>query len=354
MTWLYHLVQPLFSRIDPEIAHGIAIFVLKRGLIKKYPLLQNPRLEQRIWNLDFKNPVGLAAGFDKNAEVVNAMLSQGFGFVEAGTVTPKAQSGNSKPRVFRYSKERAVINRLGFNNFGIETVLDNLPSRNQLAGPVGINLGKNRISTDAVADYVAGIYAFANHVDFLVINVSSPNTPGLRELQSRNHLETLLDAVQTALSIAAPNNSPPLLLKVAPDLDEDSKRDIAEIAIDMNLDGLVATNTTIDRPIELRSSQSNQVGGLSGAPLLSDSTRVLSDFYRLCEGRVPLIGVGGISSGADAYSKIRAGASLIQLYTALIFKGPSLVRRINDDLSLLLEKDGFNNVSEAIGADHLS
>jgi dihydroorotate dehydrogenase len=352
MTWLYPLIQPFFSRIDPEIAHGLAIFALKNGLISDYPLLQNSRLEQTIWDLEFKNPVGLAAGFDKNAEVVNAMLSQGFGFVEAGTVTPKAQHGNSKPRVFRYGRERAVINRLGFNSAGIDVVLDNLPPRSQRIGPVGINLGKNRVSHDAIADYVSGVYAFANQADFLVINVSSPNTPGLRELQNRKHLEVLLDSVQAALLVVAPDNPPPLLLKVAPDLDEDRKRDIAMVAIDLNLDGLVATNTTIDRPIKFQSLHSNEVGGLSGVPLLNNSTSILSDFYRLCEGRVPLIGVGGVSSGADAYLKIRAGASLVQLYTALIFEGPSLIHRINDDLSLLLEKDGFANISDAIGADH--
>ena len=352
MTWLYPLIQPIINRIDPEIAHGFAIFALKQGLISDNPISQNPRLEQTIWNLDFKNPVGLAAGFDKNAEVISAMLGQGFGFVEAGTVTPNAQIGNPKPRVFRYYQERAVINRLGFNSAGIAAVLNNLPSRHERSGPVGINLGKNRNSPDAIADYVTGAYAFANHADFIVINVSSPNTPGLRDLQNRNHLETLLDAVQTALSIVAPNNTPPLLLKIAPDLDEDSKRDIAKVAIDMNLDGLVATNTTVGRPVEFQNSQSKQIGGLSGAPLLNNSTQILSDFYQLCEGRIPLIGVGGVSSGADAYSKIRAGASLIQLYTALIFEGPSLIRQINDDLSFLLEQDGFSNISDAIGADH--
>ena len=352
MSRLYNILRPFISRIDPEIAHSFAIFTLKRRLISDCSIPQNPRLEQTIWNLKFKNPVGLAAGFDKNAEVTSAMLSQGFGFVEAGTVTPKAQLGNPKPRVFRFSKDRAVINRLGFNSAGIEAVLDNLPSRSMRTGPIGINLGKNKNSHDVVADYVSGVDAFANQADFLVVNVSSPNTPGLRALQSRNHLEILLDAVQSALSIAAPNNPPPLLLKVAPDLDEGRKRDIAKVALDMKLDRLVATNTTIDRPVNLKGSHSNEVGGLSGAPLFNNSTSVLSDFYRLCEGRLPLIGVGGVSSGADAYSKIRAGASLVQLYTALIFEGPSLIRRINDDLNFLLEQDGFSNISDAVGADH--
>ena len=352
MSWFYSLVLHFIRKLNPETAHGISIFALKQSLIPSYPLAQDSRLHQTIWGLDFNNPIGLAAGFDKNAEVASVMLSQGFGFVETGTVTPKAQSGNPKPRVFRYTSERAVINRLGFNSAGIEIVLDNLPLRSNRAGPVGVNLGKNKNSHDAVADYVSGVNAFSTRADFIVINVSSPNTPGLRKLQNRDHLEALLEAVISARSIAAPNNPPPLLLKVAPDLTEDDKRNIAEVALEMELDGLVATNTTIDRPFEFQGLHSDEEGGLSGAPLLSNSTRVLADFYRLCEGRIPLIGVGGVSSGADAYLKIRAGASLVQLYTALIFEGPALIHRINDELAILLERDGFNNISDAIGADH--
>ena len=352
MKGIYSLLWPFINLLNPEITHSLAIAALKRGLISGHPLVPIPLLQQRIWELDFKNPIGLAAGFDKNAEVTEAMLGQGFGFVEAGTVTPKAQPGNPKPRLFRLTGERAVINRLGFNSAGLEAVLNNLPPSSQRLGPIGINLGKNKNSHDAVADYVAGVNAFSNQADYLVVNVSSPNTPGLRALQSRDHLETLLDAVQSARAEARPNNPPALLLKVAPDLSEDDKRYIAAVALEMKLDGLVTTNTTIDRPIKLRGPHHDEAGGLSGKPLFNTSTSVLADFYRLCEGRMPLIGVGGVSSGADAYSKIRAGASLVQLYTALIFEGPDLIRRINYDLALLLERDGFANVSDAIGADH--
>jgi len=353
MSGLYSLFWPFISRLDPETAHSLAIAALKRGLVSSRPLEKTPRLQQRIWELDFKNPIGLAAGFDKNAEVVEAMLGQGFGFVEAGTVTPKSQTGNPKPRLFRFASERAVINRLGFNSSGLEVALNNLPQRSKRVGPVGINLGKNRNSDDAVADYVAGVNAFASEADYLVVNVSSPNTPGLRVLQGRDHLEILLDAVKSAMLDATPNNPPALLLKVAPDLTEDDKRDIAAVALEMKLDGLVATNTTIERPSKLRGPHHDEAGGLSGRPLFENSTSVLADFYRLCEGRMPLIGVGGVSSGADAYSKIRAGASLVQFYTALIFEGPDLIHRINSDLALLLERDGFSNISDAIGADHL-
>jgi dihydroorotate dehydrogenase len=354
MSGLYSLLWPFISRIDPETAHGLAIAALKRGLVPGCRPPPNSRLRQRIWGLDFDNPVGLAAGFDKNAEVAGAMLSQGFGFVEVGTVTPKSQPGNAKPRLFRLARDRAVINRLGFNGGGLEVVLNNLAPRQQRAGPVGVNLGKNKTSDDAVADYVAGVRAFADQADYLVVNVSSPNTPGLRALQGRDQLAQLLDAVLVARAEAVPDNPPPLLLKVAPDLTEDDKRDIAEVALEKNIDGLIATNTTIDRPPGLQGRDRVEEGGLSGAPLFAPSTRVLSDFYALTEGRVLLVGVGGVSSGADAYAKIRAGASLVQLYTALVYEGPGLIRRINRDLAALLERDGFANVSDAVGADHRS
>jgi len=352
MSWLYSLIWPFVSRLDPETAHSLAIYTLKRGLIPSCPQIQNSILEQNLLGVDFKNPIGLAAGFDKNAEVSKAMLNQGFGFVEVGTVTPQAQSGNLKPRVFRLTRDRAIINRLGFNSAGIEEVLKNLLPRYQRSGPVGVNLGKNKFSHDAVADYVAGVKAFASHADFLVVNVSSPNTPGLRELQSRDHLEVLLDAVQTAILNSKLDDPPALLLKVAPDLSETEKQNIAEVVIDLKIDGLIATNTTIGRQIELQDPQRSEVGGLSGVPLMNVSTSILSDFYRLCEGRIPIIGVGGVSTGADAYSKIRAGASLVQLYTSFIFEGFGLANRINRDLALLLERDGFSSVSDAIGADH--
>ena len=352
MSGFYSLLWPFISRLDPETAHGFAITALKRGLVPGCRQAADSRLRQRLWGLDFDNPVGLAAGFDKNAEVAEAMLGQGFGFVEVGTVTPEPQPGNPKPRLFRLPQERAVINRLGFNGAGLEVVLKNLPSRSRRAGPVGVNLGKNKTSDDAAADYAAGVRAFAGQADYLVVNVSSPNTPGLRALQSRDQLAVLLDAVLAARAEAAPENPPALLLKVAPDLTEDDKRDIAAVVLEKKLDGLIATNTTIDRPPGLQGRHHGEAGGLSGKPLFASSTRVLADFYRLCEGRMTLIGVGGVSSGADAYAKVRAGASLVQLYTALVYEGPGLIRRINRDLARLLVRDGFAQISDAVGADH--
>jgi len=283
------------------------------------------------------------------------MLAQGFGFVEAGTVTPKPQPGNPRPRLFRLTRERAVINRLGFNSAGHGAVLGNLLTRPRpRPGPVGVNLGPNADSTDAAGDYTTGVRVFAGTADHLVVNVSSPNTPGLRALQSRDALADLLDAVQGALADAAPENPPPLLLKVAPDLTGDDKRDIAAVALDMGLDGLICTNTTIERPGSLAARHRGEQGGLSGQPLFEPSTRVLAAFYRLTKGRLTLIGAGGVSSGSQAYAKIRAGASLVQLYTALVFEGPGLAGRINRELAALLAADGFENVSDAVGADHRS
>ena len=352
MSGLYSFVWPLLRCLDPEAAHGLAIFALKRGLVPSAKPIADPRLSQTLWGLEFANPVGLAAGFDKNAEVVQAMLSQGFGFVEAGTVTPKPQTGNPKPRLFRLTGDGAVINRLGFNGAGVDVFRENLESVKTRPGPIGVNLGKNADSVDAAADYTAGVRALAGFADYLVINVSSPNTPGLRALQSRDQLSELLDAVRAELRAEAPSDPPPLLLKVAPDLTDDDKRDIAAVALEQNLDGLIATNTTIDRPAGLSDANRDEKGGLSGRPMFDPSTRVLADFYRLTEGRLPLIGVGGIASGADAFAKIRAGASLVQLYTAMVFEGPGLVRRINRELADRLAGDGFAHITEAVGADH--
>ncbi len=351
MAGFYDLLGPLLRCLGPETAHGLSIAALKGGLVPSSGSFEDPVLQQRLWGRDFANPIGLAAGFDKDAEVWAPMLAQGFGFVEIGTVTPRPQPGNPKPRLFRLGPDRAVINRLGFNSGGRDAVLRNLASSRPRPGPVGVNLGKNADSPDAAADYAAGAEAFAGIADYLVVNVSSPNTPGLRALQDRGQLPRLLDAVQGALARAAPD-PPPLLLKVAPDLTEDDKRDIAEVALEKSLDGLIATNTTIERPAALKDPNRAETGGLSGRPLFEPSNRVLADFYRLTEGRLPLIGVGGVSSGADAYAKIRAGASLVQLYTALVFDGPGLVNRIKKELSGLLAKDGFTNVTEAVGADH--
>ena len=352
MSGLYSFVWPLLRCLDPEAAHGLAIFALKRGLVPSAKPIADPRLSQTLWGLEFANPVGLAAGFDKNAEVVQAMLSQGFGFVEAGTVTPKPQTGNPKPRLFRLTGDGAVINRLGFNGAGVDVFRENLGGVKTRPGPIGVNLGKNADSVDAAADYTAGVRALAGFADYLVINVSSPNTPGLRALQSRDQLSELLDAVRAELRAEAPSDPPPLLLKVAPDLTEDDKQDIAEVASEQGLGGIIATNTTIERSDTLTDRQRDEAGGLSGKPLFDPSTQVLADFHKLTEGRLPLIGVGGVATGADAYAKIRAGASLVQLYTALVFEGPGLVNAINRDLAAHLERDGFANIAEVVGADH--
>ena len=345
----YALIGPGLRALDPETAHGLAIRALKSGLVPRQRVADDPILAQRVWGHAFSNPVGLAAGFDKHAEVPDALLDQGFGFVEIGGVTPLPQTGNPRPRLFRLSEDGAVINRMGFNSVGLEVVRGRLAAR-EPRGFVGVNLGKNKEQTDAAADYVAGARALAPHAQFLVINVSSPNTPGLRALQSREALHALVSRVREAL--AGAGGTPPLLLKIAPDLTDDDKRDIAAVAIATRLDGLIVSNTTLARPPSLASRHRGQTGGLSGRPLFGPSTALLGEFYRLTEGRLPLVGVGGIASGADAYRKIRAGAALVQLYSALVFHGPGLVAAIKRDLAAALRADGFRSVAEATGADH--
>ncbi|MDA0306393.1 MAG: quinone-dependent dihydroorotate dehydrogenase [Proteobacteria bacterium] len=350
MSVLYNLIGPLLRRIDPETAHGLAISALKRGLVARPAPVDDARLKQTLWGLDFTNPIGLAAGFDKDAEVTDAMAGQGFGFVEVGSVTPRPQPGNPRPRLFRLPADGAVINRLGFNSAGHAQALENLLKAGPCNVPVGVNLGKNKDTSaeDAAGDYVDGVRAFQSVADYLVLNVSSPNTPGLRALQGREALRELLLAVQGVLE--GPSR-PALLLKVAPDLTGKDKEDIAAVALEIGIDGLIISNTTIARPEVLKSPHRKETGGLSGRPLFEPSTRVLEDFYRLTEGGLPLIGVGGVSSGAEAYVKIRTGASLVQLYTAMIYRGPGIAAKINRDLSALLQRDGFANVADAVGVD---
>jgi dihydroorotate dehydrogenase len=350
---LYKLAGPLIRAIDPEDAHGLAIKALKTGLVPACHCEKDPpSLQVKLWGRSFANPIGMAAGFDKNAEVPDALLRLGFGFVEVGSITPRPQSGNPRPRLFRLIEDRAVINRMGFNNEGMEAARSRLEGRKAGQGVVGVNLGKNKETLDAAADYELGVTALGSLADYLVINVSSPNTPGLRALQSREALDGLVARVRAARDKLEKGHRPPLLLKVAPDLLPEDRRDIAQVALARGLDGLIVSNTTIARPGDLVSGHRKETGGLSGRPVFKPSTEVLADFYRLLEQRLPLIGVGGVASGADAYAKIRAGASLVQLYTALIYEGPALVGRIKRDLAKLLAKDGFASVSEAVGADH--
>jgi len=351
----FALAGPLLRRLEPEAAHALTLWLLRRGFYPRPRRREDPRLQSRIWGLDFANPLGLAAGFDKNAQAMGAMLRLGFGHVEVGSVTPRPQPGNPRPRVFRLPEDGAVINRLGFPCEGLAAVAARLAAFRATpagrAARLGVNLGKNKDSRDAAADYAAGAAALAPFADFLVINVSSPNTPGLRALQDRAALEELVGRVRRGLHDAgiAP---PPLLVKIAPDLTEGDLADIAAVARGPRIDGLIVGNTTVQRPPDIVGRHRAEAGGLSGRPLFALSTEVLSRVYRLTEGRVPLIGVGGVADAADAYAKIRAGASLVQLYTALIYQGPGLVPRIAAGLSALLARDGFATVAEAVGADH--
>ncbi len=345
------LAARLLRLLPPEAAHRATINLLRLAPARK-PAPDDPVLATRLWNRDLPNPIGLAAGFDKDADVPAQTLGLGFGFVEVGSITPKPQPGNPKPRVFRLTEDRAVINRYGFNSKGLdytEARLRRFRARGSknAQGIVGINLGKNRDTEPAAGDYANGAARLWRHADYLVANISSPNTPGLRALQGRDELDTLLDTVRAAL----PEKAPPLLLKLAPDLTDDDLRDIAAVAGAKSLDGLIVTNTTIARPTNLASEHRDEPGGLSGAPLFEPSTEILRTLYRLTEGAIPLVGVGGIASGADAYAKIRAGAALVQFYTAMTFDGPGLVQRIKRDLAALLRRDGFASVSDAVGAD---
>jgi dihydroorotate dehydrogenase len=350
---LYAWFGPVLRMLPPEAAHRVTIRALAAGLLANRADIDDPVLETRAWGVQFPSPIGLAAGFDKDAEVFMPMLRLGFGFVEVGSITPRPQPGNPRPRVFRLAEDRAVINRLGFNSAGLAVAVANLRRRaGSPAGIVGVNLGKNRDSADAAADYAAGAAAVAAVADYLVVNVSSPNTPGLRALQEAATLRVLLDAVRAACRAAMPDRSVPLLLKIAPDLAPADRVDISRVALDGGADGLIISNTTIGRPPGLRGRAAGESGGLSGRPLFGPSTDLLREVYRLTGGRLPLVGVGGVASGADAYAKIRAGASLVQLYTALIYEGPGLVGRIKRDLASLLRADGFASVAEAVGADH--
>ena len=344
----FRLAGPLVRLFDPEQAHGLTLRVLKYGLAPPQPKVDDPSLRVRLWGLDFPNPVGLAAGFDKNAEVPDAMLAQGFGFTEIGSVTPRPQPGNPKPRLFRLPEDRSVINRMGFNNEGLAAVAARLSAR-QRRGIVGANLGKNKDTEDAASDYEKGVLALGPLADYLVINVSSPNTPGLRALQGRGPLEELVGRTRAALNTLP--KRPPLLLKIAPDLTGEDRKDIADVALSGALDGLIVSNTTIDRPASLHSAHKGETGGLSGAALFTPATEALRDMYRLTDGKLPLVGVGGIASAEDAYAKIRAGASLVQLYSALVYQGTGLVTRINRGLAALLRQDGFASVADAVGRD---
>ncbi len=346
------LVWPLVRHVESERAHRLTLDLLKTGLVLPPHIMfwqqaDDPVLATTLFGQRIPNPVGLAAGFDKNAEVPDAMLRLGFGFVEVGGVTPRPQPGNPQPRLFRLEEDRAVINRMGFNNEGLDAVAARLEARRGRLGLVGVNLGANKDSDDRPGDYAISYARLAALCGFAVVNVSSPNTPGLRNLQGREELAALLARLQPLHA----QYKTPLLVKIAPDLAEEDIDAVAELALQYELDGIVATNTTIARPDSLRSHHKAETGGLSGAPLRARAQAVLKQLYGKIGTRMPLIGVGGIASGEDAYARIRAGASAVQLYSAMVFEGPGLVSRIKSELAALLKRDGFKSVAEAVGKD---
>jgi len=347
MSALHDLAARAFHAFDPEDAHGLTIKALSLGLGPRGGV-DDPILRTELAGLRLSNPVGLAAGFDKNAEVFRPMLRAGFGFVECGTVTPLAQAGNPRPRLFRLSEDRAVINRMGFNNAGLEPFAARL-AQARAAGVVGANIGANKDAADRIGDYVTGLRRLWGLASYFTINISSPNTPGLRALQTRAALEELLGRLAEARDGLPAEGRAPMFLKVAPDLEDAEVEAIVETVLANGLEGVIVSNTTISRP-PLRSRFAGEAGGLSGAPLLSLSTTVLERFHAAAAGRVALVGAGGIACGADAYAKIRAGASAVQLYSAMVYEGPGLVGRIKRDLALRLRADGFSALAEAVGA----
>jgi dihydroorotate dehydrogenase len=342
---LYRLVRPLAFALDAETAHHLTIKALRFFPPHRPPPLPKS-LKSRVAGIDFPSPVGLAAGFDKDAEVPEQMLTLGFGFVEVGTLTPLPQEGNPKPRLFRLRKDRAVINRMGFNNGGQPVAYGRLQLDMRMPGVIGVNIGINKDSADRIADYAAGVRAMSEVAKYLTINISSPNTPGLRQLQDEGALRELLAAVKEA----RPRNGPPIFLKVAPDLGQGEPDQIVRVAMQHGVDALIVANTTVSRPV-LKSRYASQQGGLSGEPLKPLALKALRDFRAASGAEIPLIGVGGIANADDAWERIRSGASLVQLYTAMVYEGPWIGLRIARGLAQRLKREGFRNIAEAVGTE---
>lgn len=337
--------QKLLFAFDPETAHGLSIRALKSGLPLGFPPAPDPALRVDVAGLSFPNPLGMAAGYDKNGEVPDALLGLGFGFVEIGTVTPLAQPGNPKPRIFRLAQDAAVVNRLGFNNDGHAACLKRMEARTGRAGIVGINVGANKDSADRIADYRLGIARFAAHASYLTVNISSPNTPGLRDLQARESLALLLAAVRDVRDAEAARTGrrTPVFLKIAPDLDEAGLDDIAAEVLENRIDGVIVSNTTLSRD-GLASAAKSETGGLSGRPLFARSTAVLARMRRRLGPDMALIGVGGVDTAEAAAEKIRAGADLVQLYTGMIYAGPGLPGKIVRGLSDIARREGIPSI----------
>jgi dihydroorotate dehydrogenase len=340
---------PFFRYVSPERAHRLGVLALKAGL-PPVRTVQDPRLAVSLLGLEFPNPLGMAAGFDKNAEVPDGLLRIGFGFAEVGTVTPKAQPGNPQPRMFRLPADRAVINRLGFNNAGHAAALVRLSQRQGRGGVIGVNVGANKDAEDRVADYVDGIRSFASVASYFTINVSSPNTPGLRDLQAKEALDELLHRTidaRDAIAIAS-GAKVPVLLKIAPDLTPEGLQEAVEVAVQRGVDGLVVANTTLSRD-GLTDPQASESGGMSGAPLFHRSTAFLARVRQLAGRDLPIIGVGGVLTGDDLYEKLRAGANLVQLYTGFVFGGPATAPRVLGELLTRMDRDGVRDVTEVVG-----
>lgn len=340
-----HLLA-LLRLLGPERAHGIALAALRSGLVRYRSPPADPILSIRAIGLEFANPLGLAAGFDKNAVAVKPMARLGFGFIEAGTVTLRGQVGNPAPRLFRLSEDRAILNRMGFNNAGIDPFVQRLRSLQAVGVPVGANVGLNKNGAEPERDYPRLIAAVAPFVDYVAINVSSPNTPGLRALQGQPQLRAILRSISAEVAAR-----PPLLVKIAPDLSGDELAGVVDVCIEQGAQGLIISNTTVERPATLRSKYAAEAGGLSGRPLFARSTAMLARAYLLARDRLVLVGVGGVSTGREALIKVKAGATLIQLYTALIFEGPTVVTRIQDNLAAALRQEGYKTIRDAIGTE---
>jgi dihydroorotate dehydrogenase len=341
MSFLATAAMPLLRRLDPETAHNLSLQALRFGLAGRDPTPDDPILAVPAFGRILRNPIGLAAGFDKNGVAIDRLGRLGFGFVEAGTVTPRPQPGNPRPRLFRLREDNAVINRMGFNNAGIDALLPRLKQGDRRQIAIGANLGINKDGAVPESDYPALVKAVENHADYITINVSSPNTPGLRDLQSEQRLAAILDAITTAT---------PLFVKIAPDLSDAGLSAVVETCLARRVTGLIISNTTIARPDFLKSPEKSETGGLSGAPLFEPSTKMLAKTYKLAQGKLLLIGAGGIFSGADILAKILAGATLVQLYTAFAYHGPAIIPRLKSGLATLLRQRGFNTITQAIGA----
>ena len=351
MTSISDIGARALRYLPPETAHGVALGLLRRGLVKGPHAAPMPSLKVKLWGLEFASPLGLAAGFDKDAAALRGLYRLGFAFVEAGTVTPRPQAGNLRPRLFRLTADGALINRMGFNGGGLDVFAGNVTHAQDkgVAGPLGINIGANRDSADFIDDYVQCLKRLAPFADYVALNLSSPNTPGLRSFQEGEALRTLLGRVTEAVAVM--KTPVRLLLKLAPELKGAALAESVHAAVEFGIGGLILCNTTLVRPAELRSLAREEQGGLSGAPLRAPATRMMREVYGLSEGRLPLIGVGGIASAEDAYARIRAGASLLQIYTGFIYRGPRLIEEIHAGLAQRLQADKFEHIGQAVGAE---